>query len=177
MKEERIRKTKTYEEKFPDWAEDYFKKTGETVLDLIDVGKTDSEIQTAFIDAGLRRPPRGFLDKYRDMVKNPSEMAKMLNVEWREFLRSKLGMLSVRSENILDAIILTGFQALKGEMQVKVGDLLKAIELKQRMGSAGDIDSVERQIAEFYEMEKVEIKEIDGDTKPKKKGIVPKDKL
>jgi len=134
---------------FPDFAQKYFEATGKPLSDLIERKFDNDSIKMEFKRLKLKRPSRAFLDYYRRLFNNPADMTDRVNVEFREFLRSKLGLTAINSLNMLDAIILTGYQTLKSRLSVSTPELLKAIELRLKYKGEAPKD-IQRQIDEIF---------------------------
>lgn len=135
-----------------DWADLYFKKTGKTVYDLINEGKSIVEIQREFKKLGLPRVPRRCVLRYKTQMSNPSEMFKKIDYEFREFIRSKLGGVVVGTDVILSAILLVGYRKLLEKPDVSVNELIKALDLKAKLNaSALNPDEIEKKLMESLE--------------------------
>ncbi len=148
---------------FPDFAEKYFVTTGNPLSDLIERNFDNDQIKKEFKRLKLKIPSRAFLDYYRSLFKKPEELTKRVNIEFREFLRSKLGLTSVNTINLLDAIILTGYHTLKDKLNVSTPELLKAIELRLKYKGEAPKD-IQKQIDEIFR----------GDLEKKKDGTAQK---
>ena len=62
------------------------------------------------------------------------DAGKRILEEFKAFLKAKAGLEIVATEVVLEAIIQKGFNNLGAETKIYVSDILKAIELKQRLG-------------------------------------------
>ena len=54
--------------------------------------------------------------------------------EFKSFLKAKAGLELVATDVVLEAIIQKGFESLGAETKIYVSDILKAIELQQKLG-------------------------------------------
>ncbi len=159
---------------YRDYAESYYRVTGKTLLDLIQEGLTDGEIQKKFKEVGLRRPGLKYLERYRKTVGDPQAMAEKIGGDFREWIRSRYGNLFIDSNVVLQSIILVGFHQLGVNEKVSVTELLKAIELKSKIDGGLVSGDIEKQIEAIFkgkkfeanEKEGVETKDSDGDIRP-----------
>ena len=144
-----------YKIKWNKIAAEFFDKTGVSILDLIDQKLSNDQIKEQFKKLKLKSPSRAFLDYYRGAFDNKEELASEVNFQYREFLRSKTGATSLASEAVLDAIISAGFGKLKEKKTVNVQELIKAIELREKVkvDHPGDI---QEQIDKIFAGEKVD---------------------
>ena len=54
--------------------------------------------------------------------------------EFKRYLKARVGLELVATEVVLEAIIQKGFEGLGAQTKIYVADILKAIELKQKLG-------------------------------------------
>jgi hypothetical protein len=77
---------------------------------------------------------------------------------FKVFLKERAGLELVGTETVLEAIIQEGFSRLGGKTQIYVSDILKAIELKQKLGPLTG-DGIQRKIDELLNVGKTKKKE------------------
>jgi hypothetical protein len=86
------------------------------------------------------------------------EVGKRILEEFKAFLRERAGLELVGTETVLEAIIQEGFSRLGDKTQIYVSDILKAIELKQKLGPLTG-DGIQKKIDELLNVGKAKKKE------------------
>ena len=135
----------------PDYAQRFFKKTGKQLSVLIREGADNETIKMEFFKAGLHRPSEKFLENFRKDNSDKKIVGNFISDEFRKFLREELGMDDVTDTAILDSIILLGFRSMTagGGGQVTVGEVLKALELKDKYRGATP-ESISEKVKQIF---------------------------
>ena len=140
-----------YRRNFPDYVKRYKEKTGRLLSEEIKT-KEDEEIREDFKKAGLNRPSVAFLSYYRSLMKDPKMMVKRVTNDYETFLATRLGIKTLEALSVINTIILKGLvEWAESGKEVRVSDLLKALELKLKYEQgAGNIKEVEKMLNKIF---------------------------
>ena len=118
---------------FPHYAGKYRERTGKELTDLIKNGFSNEEIRWEFFKVGLRRPSQSYLEYFRRMLRDPGIVAERVEKEIKSVIAEHVGIRMAGVNAVLDTVIHSGFECLKKNKVVTVSELLKAVELKDRI--------------------------------------------
>ncbi len=160
----------------PEPAKLYLDKTGVELTTLINDGLTNEQIKEKFREAGLTLPSKDYLEGYRKATGGNKNTVEFIAGEFKKFLADKLGMEKITDIAILDSIILAGFLALKREMEsgkgdenVSVAEMLKALELKGKSFGVAPL-SISEKVKSVFRGESIPVADEPEKDKP---AVVP----